>query len=110
VSFASGSIHSSLNFVEMMCSDSSGDVPEVLEERGVVGVVLAVVVRAGVGHREVHELQALAVSGLLDLALRALDGADDGLDVRIECSGGAGGEHGGDENKQRLFHMGEKRN
>ena len=61
--------------------------PEVLEERSVIWIVLAMIVRSRAGHREVHELQALPIGGPLDFSFRAIDRANDGFDVRVKRAG-----------------------
>ena len=61
-----------------------GKVADVFEERGIIRVVLAVVVRSGAGHVEVDEFDALAIGGHLDFAFRAGDDAGDGFDVGVE--------------------------
>ncbi len=78
------------------------DVPEMLEEIGVVRIDLAMIVRSRVGNGEVHELQRvedrkLAARSflqafwrgvdLLHFAGRQLHGASDGFDMRVKFSG-----------------------
>ena len=65
---------------------------DLLEEGGIIGVVLAMVVRSGARHVEIDELHALAIRGQLHLTLRGGDDAGHGFGVRIEGEGGRGEE------------------
>ena len=71
-----------------------------LEERRIIGVVLAMVVRAGAGHVEVDELYAQTVGSELDLTLGRGDDARDGFDVGVGRVGGSGSKHQGEGGKE----------
>jgi len=64
------------------------------------------VVRSRTRHREIDELEALAVLGLFDLALRTFDDADDGFDMRVEGQGGESEGEGGQQDEVRFHGLG----
>ena len=61
-----------------------------LKEGGVIRIFLPVIMRPGIRHGEIHELQALPVLGLFNLALRALNNPGDGFDMRVQGKSGNG--------------------
>ena len=81
-----------------------GDVAEVLEERRVIRIVFAMVVRSRARHREVDEPEALPVLSLFDFAFGGFDRTNDRFDMCVESEDGAGSEMQGENGKDGWSH------
>lgn len=60
-----------------------GDVAEVLEKCGVVGILFAMIVGSCTGHREIDQFEAFPVLGFLNLSFGTFHGAKNRFDVGV---------------------------